>query len=257
MIWIVYKTINKINNKIYIGVHKQVNEDFDGYIGCGVYQNDKSTYSQPKTHFQYAVHKYGVDAFTRITLKVFDNEIDALDLEAWLVTKDFVKDPNTYNMELGGGKIWKPLNSKEVHVYDLEGNFVKTCLSQSDASRYIYGHIRCVGTINRAIKTGQFCKTYQVSDIKYPFMKNYKDYKKEKYNKIVTTIEAKYAETDNPVLQFTRAKKVGQYSLDGVLVKIWDSQTQCCKHGKFTNVQAVLEGKRKTCKGYTFKYIED
>ena len=56
-------------------------------------------------------------------------------------------------------------------------------------------------------------------------MKNYKDYKKEKYNKIVTTIEAKYAETDNPILQFTRAKKVGQYSLDGVLVKIWDSQT--------------------------------
>ena len=123
-------------------------------------------------------------------------------------------------MELGGGKISKPLNSKEVHIYDIEGNFVITCLSQSDASRYIYGNIKCVGTINRALKTGEFCKSYQVSNIKYPFMKNYKDYKKEKYNKIKNTIQNKYQETNNPVIQFTKAKKVGQYSLDGTLIHI-------------------------------------
>lgn len=35
--YIVYQTINLVNNKIYIGVHKTVDPTvFDGYIGCGV-----------------------------------------------------------------------------------------------------------------------------------------------------------------------------------------------------------------------------
>lgn len=34
--YIVYQTTNKINNKIYIGVHGIENEKFDGYLGCGV-----------------------------------------------------------------------------------------------------------------------------------------------------------------------------------------------------------------------------
>lgn len=257
MIWIVYLTKNKINDKIYIGVHKTASLDFDGYIGCGVDIYDSNSYKNPKTHFQYAVKKYGTAAFERIVLRSFDNETDALDLESWLVNKEFVTRPDTYNMELGGGKISKPLNSKEVHIYDINGNYLQSFLSQSDASRFIYGNSRYAGTISRAIKTGEFCKQYQVSNIKYPYMKNYETYKKSKYNKIVNTIKATYKDTNNPVLQFTKAKKVGQYTLDGELIKIWDSQTQCCKIGKFTNVQAVLEGKRKQCKGFTFKYIED
>ena len=255
MIWIVYLTTNKENNKIYIGVHKTASLDFDGYIGCGVDIFDSNSYKNPKTHFQYAVKKYGVKAFERVTLRSFDNEIDALDLEAWLVTKDFIKRPDTYNMELGGGKISKPMNSINIHVYDKNGRYIKSFNSQSDASRFIYGNTRSVGTINRACKTGEFCKNYQVSRIKYPFMKDYETFKKGRYNKMVKTINSKYS--DNSVIQFTKAKKVEQYTLEGTLVKTWDSQTQCCKIGKFTNVQAVLEGRRKQCKGYFFKYIED
>lgn len=84
MIYIVYRTINIINNKIYIGVHKTTSLNFDGYIGCGVYINDSHSYKNPTTNFQYAVKKYGPGAFKRSILKVFDNEIDALDLERWL-----------------------------------------------------------------------------------------------------------------------------------------------------------------------------
>ena len=51
--YIVYQTINKINNKIYIGVHCTNNPDgFDGYIGCGVRITQPCTYMNPKTPFQ-------------------------------------------------------------------------------------------------------------------------------------------------------------------------------------------------------------
>lgn len=255
MIWIVYLTTNTINQKIYIGVHKTASLDFDGYIGCGVDIYDSNSYKNPKTHFQYAVKKYGTAAFERTILKSFDNEIDALYLEAQLVNDEFIKRPDTYNMERGGGKISKPLNSKEVHMYDKNGKYIQSFLSLSDASRFIYGHPRFAGNISRACLTGCFCKQYQMSKVKYPFMKDYETYKKGRYSKMIKTISEKY--TDNPVTQFTKARKVGQYTLDGELVKVWDSQTQCCKVGKFTNVQAVLEGKRTKCKGFTFKWIDE
>ena len=48
---IVYCTTNIINKYIYIGVHVCKSEKFDGYIGCGVYINQPSTYNHPKTAF--------------------------------------------------------------------------------------------------------------------------------------------------------------------------------------------------------------
>ena len=48
--YIVYLTTNKINNKIYIGVHKTDPTQFDGYIGCGAYINKPNTYNKGKTH---------------------------------------------------------------------------------------------------------------------------------------------------------------------------------------------------------------
>ena len=56
MKYIVYQTINKINNKIYIGVHKTENPDiFDGYLGCGAYANVPSTYNKTKYHLHNAI----------------------------------------------------------------------------------------------------------------------------------------------------------------------------------------------------------
>ena len=83
MKYIVYLTKNKksvVNglNKIYIGVHQTEDPNiFDGYLGCGCYVNQPSTYMYPKTPFQYAVKKYGVNAFERTVLFIYDNEDDA------------------------------------------------------------------------------------------------------------------------------------------------------------------------------------
>ncbi len=131
MKYIVYLTTNKINNKIYIGVHETENpEVFDGYIGCGAYINKPSSYNKGKTHLHKAILKYGTSAFYRYTLKVFDNLEDALDLEAWLVTEEFVKRTDTYNM-IAGGQI-PPIMSKTIYEFDLNGNLIKTWNSIKD-----------------------------------------------------------------------------------------------------------------------------
>ena len=73
MKYIVYQTINLINNKIYIGVHKTKNpEIFDGYIGCGIIITNPSTYNNPTTPLQYAVKKYGTSNFRRSILFIFN-----------------------------------------------------------------------------------------------------------------------------------------------------------------------------------------
>ena len=253
MKYIVYQTINIVNNKIYIGVHKTANLEFDGYIGCGINIHDSHSYKYPKTNFQYAVKKYGPTSFIRTTLKVFDNELDALDCERLLVDKEFVKRPDTYNMVLGGGKLEVP-NTEETHIYDINGNYVKSFISRTDASEYIFGDRRHAGNISRAAHIGGFCKQFQISNIKVPFMKDYETYKKGIYKKIADTINKKYSE--GKVLNFANPKRIGQYDLNGNLIKIWDSLNQCRKSG-FTNVQAVVEGNRNTCKGYTFRYYKD
>lgn len=124
MKYIVYQTTNKINNKIYIGVHKtETPEIFDGYIGCGAYINKPSSYNKGKTHLHNALLKYGVSNFYRTTLKTFDSIDEALYLEEQLVNEDFIKRTDTYNMTIGGGM--PPSSCKKVYQFDLDGNLIQ------------------------------------------------------------------------------------------------------------------------------------
>ena len=102
MKFIVYLTLCTANGKIYIGVHKTNPDIFDGYLGCGVYIKSPYSYKKSKTPFQYAVNKYGVDKFKRITLGVFDTKEEAFNLERQLVNEEFLKRKDTYNLKEGG-----------------------------------------------------------------------------------------------------------------------------------------------------------
>lgn len=130
--YIVYQTTNLINNKIYIGVHITNNsEKFDGYLGCGVNINSPYFILHPKTPFQYAVKKYGTNAFKRTTLKVFNTKEEALKLEKELVDKDFIKRKDTYNIALGGncGNYYFPINQ-----FDKQGNLIKKWDNMAEAA---------------------------------------------------------------------------------------------------------------------------
>ncbi len=89
MFHIVYKTVNKINNKYYYGIHSTNNVD-DGYLGSG-------------TNIRRAIKKYGKDAFERKIICVFDDRTDALFYEKKIVSTELLNDESCYNIVEGGG----------------------------------------------------------------------------------------------------------------------------------------------------------
>lgn len=88
MKYIIYKTTNLQNGKIYIGKHKTTNIN-DDYLGSGKI-------------LKRAIDKYGESSFHKDILFIYDNEIDMNNKECELVNEDFVNDNNTYNICIGG-----------------------------------------------------------------------------------------------------------------------------------------------------------
>ena len=185
-------TICLVNNKQYIGVHETLNPDkFDGYLGNGVFINRPATYKKSKTPFQSAVNKYGVDKFKRITLNVFDSKEEAYKLESELITEEYIKREDTYNIKLGG-EGGCPENLKvKVYMYDLNGNFVKEFDTVTDAGRYL----------------------------KVPFMKKFK--KKQYTGKRI----------GNKTNHEFEKIPIGRYDLDGNLIETYDCLRSCRNAG--------------------------
>lgn len=102
--YIVYRTTNNVNQKTYIGTHKQVGTDpysFDGYLGSGIALNA-------------AVRRDGKENFTRETLFVFDNRSDCMAKERELVDESVVSDKNNYNLKEGGEGGWDFVNINQL-----------------------------------------------------------------------------------------------------------------------------------------------
>lgn len=84
----VYKTINKLNDHFYVGVHGTSNID-DGYIGTG-------------KRMKAAKRKYGPDAFYIESRIACDSADEAFELEALLVDETLLANPMCYNLTVGG-----------------------------------------------------------------------------------------------------------------------------------------------------------
>lgn len=237
MKYIVYQTVNKINNKIYIGVHGTEIDEFDGYIGNGVSIYRPATYMNPKTPFQYAVKKYGIKNFIRTTIKEFENEEDAYKLEEQLVNEQFLKREDVYNLALGG-RITELANPrKKVYMYDLNGNFEREFDSVNSAGRFLNPEAKGAGHLPRAIKEGHQYLGHQFSYEKLPFMKKLKC-------RTMGIVEKPYT-----------GGKVGRFNDNGDLLETFETMTDCVKAG-YKNAKLVAQGKREHCKGFVFKYLD-
>lgn len=131
--YIVYKTTNLINSKIYVGVHRTVKGVDDGYRGKGVTGKVKKGQG-----FIAAVAKYGYENFKRETLFSYPDTKEgrkaAYDKEAEIVTWEFIRRPDTYNLVLGGEGSHQGVNSSQVAQYDLDGNFIGVWNSIKEAA---------------------------------------------------------------------------------------------------------------------------
>lgn len=293
--YIVYLTTNLINKKIYIGVHKTTTPyKFDGYLGCGVRINDRSTYRYCHTPFQFAVNKYGPDNFTRKTLKVFDKLEDALDCERWLVDQEFISRKDTYNIQLGGGL--PPVKTKTIYQYDLNGNYIKEWPSITEASIYYKCSSSCIG---KAIFDRTPSLKYLWSDFKYDKLNLDKFHLNEnkvpvyfyntegKYlggfrsiteaaNKLKTTTpkllnvikgkycygkkyyisDIKYNKFPIPNSINHKNDKLYQYDMQGNFIKEWNNYSEVCKYfGKTLSIHRAIRC-GASCENYQWSWIK-
>lgn len=113
---IVYQTINLINGKIYWGAHSTDNID-DGYFGSG-------------DLVRRAIKKHGKENFKRVVEHIFDNPTDMFLKEKEIVTPEFLKRNDVYNIVPGG------CGGRNIGATDLK-HFHKPGTSERCAAHYL------------------------------------------------------------------------------------------------------------------------
>lgn len=220
MKYIVYKTTNIINGKIYVGVHRTNPDIFDGYIGCGVSYKDKKKNIKG---FPKAVLKYGYENFKRETLFIYpDTEegmLAAYAKEAEIVNIEFVKSKQTYNLVVGGKCSLYTVIKKKIAQYTLDGKFVRTWDSIQEAEDALGLMSISANLIGKSKYCGNFIWKYYTADD--------------------TDIE--------PVIP--KEKTVYQFDLQGNLIKVWKSVSEASL--QFSNHVAARVAISNTCLGKT------
>ena len=85
-----YKIVNKLSGKQYIGVRKTKNlPNTDNYMGSGI-------------AIKSAIKKYGIYNFEKIILETFETEQAMYNKESLVVDLRFILQEDTYNIALGG-----------------------------------------------------------------------------------------------------------------------------------------------------------
>jgi group I intron endonuclease len=137
--WIVYETRCLVSGKTYVGVHRQNEDGFDGYLGSG-------------KALRRAIKKHGVENFVRRTLEEFSVEAEAYAREAEIVTEEFCKRRDTYNVKpggFGGSGMWGRTHTPETRAKmseKMRGN--KNFLGRThtpEAREKMRGNKNCLG----------------------------------------------------------------------------------------------------------------
>jgi len=106
-----YQITNKVNNKIYVGVHKTESLD-DGYMGSG-------------SIIRRAIDKHGISNFEKVILEHFDNSEAMYAKEKEVVDESFLERDDVYNLRRGGQGGFDYINKNGLNIITKEHpNFV-------------------------------------------------------------------------------------------------------------------------------------
>lgn len=150
----IYKIINDINDKIYVGMTRYTIENR--------WKEHKINYRYKNTHLYSAMKKYGIEHFKILLIE--ECPIDKLiEREAYWIKK-LDSFHNGYNMTEGKGEgNATSFNARKVEQYDLEGNYITTYSSLSEAGMITHTESR---NIRRAAV--HQCKTAGGFQWKFP-----------------------------------------------------------------------------------------
>lgn len=219
MKYIVYLTVNLINHKVYVGVHKTNPKIFDGYYGCGcTYKDSKKTRLKG---FPAAFRKYGKENFKRITLREFpyteEGMKEAYYMESKIVNEKWVKSKMTYNITLGGKYTIYETLKKEIAQYTISGQFIRTWNSITEAEETLG-----LTAINQCLDgKSKYCGDFQW----------------RKYNGDDSDIES----------VIKKEKTVYQFDLQGNLLKVWKSLSEASN--VFKNPSSAKSAISNVCRG--------
>lgn len=200
----------------------------------------------------------------------------------WSTEKYPILNIDTYNIVL---------NKIPVYMYDRNGNFEKEFQSETECFKYleddisyiqraimlqtcVKGHYlskikvdkfegsnpkRLVGQVHQYSLDGKYLKSYSsIKDVEKDFNESMKgineSIKLGRQYKGFLWLRGQKQEKVKPCTNKKIIRKVAQYSLDGTLIKVYNS-TRACRE-VFPNVGKVLNGRQKSTKGFIFKYIE-
>jgi hypothetical protein len=121
MYYYLYKITNKLNGKVYIGVHR-TKDLKDRYMGSGVL-------------LKKSIKKYGKENFIKEILEYFDNDKDMLLREKEVVNEDFLSTKNSYNITIGGGGGFYAFNKKGKFTFNDKDDFARKCGLKSVTKR--------------------------------------------------------------------------------------------------------------------------
>lgn len=211
--YLIYKVTNLINNKIYIGKTNNL-------------ERRRKEHEQKTSNSQIdrAIKKYGKENFKWEVIELVEKEKSNEREKYWIEKYNTYfrnKNSNGYNMTKGGdgGNAW---NVSRVHIYDLQGNYIKTFQSISD--------------LRKELNTKTNFQNYRVV--------------KHKYIMFAT-------DTNNPPLKITPKKKISrsipilQLDKNKNIINEFNAIKDVEKMGySRTGVIGCIKGKYKSSGGY-------
>jgi hypothetical protein len=147
------------------------------------------------------------------------------------IWKDYAKYKECINIQA-----FKDNSIKRVNQYSIEGNFIKTWTSITEAGIELSLNTSSIGKCCR-----QEPSTYQIGGFIWRYSSDVK------------------GKSDIPPVDYNKSKrKVEQYALDGTYLKTFDSLSLAAKeiNGASGNIGKCCIGKRKSVGGYIWKYVE-